>query len=197
MKKLIAILLALVLALSLCACGSSDTEEVSAETETAETETTEAMETESAEEPAEEPSEETVEAGEVPEDEPEAAASGEPSEEASGEPAAAPADSGDVPTPDDDCDYIIELARDDVAAADIALAVGETVKIGLNYTGQDSTVDFSVTDSGDTSIATVEDDLVMVSVTGTAAGSTTATLAWTAVNTSGSTYTVQLNITVS
>lgn len=92
--------------------------------------------------------------------------------------------------------YSIGLIRDDVAKAELTIPSGKVVDIALNYVGKDSTVDFEVTGNTDESVATASAEVLTLTISGAKAGSTTVTTAWTAVNSSGSTYTVELVVNV-
>lgn len=92
--------------------------------------------------------------------------------------------------------YSIGLIRDGVAKAELNIPSGKVVDIALNYAGKDSTVNFDVTDNTDESIATASADILTITVSGAKAGNTTITAAWTAVNSSGSTYTVEIAVNV-
>lgn len=92
--------------------------------------------------------------------------------------------------------YAIGLIRDDVAKAELNIPSGKVVDIALNYAGKDSTVDFEVTGNTDESVATASADVLTLTISGAKAGSTTITASWTAVNTSGSTYTVEIAVNV-
>lgn len=98
--------------------------------------------------------------------------------------------------PEGDGEYAIGLIRDDVAKAELNIPSGKVVDIALNYAGKDSTVDFEVTGNTDESVATASADILTLTVSGAKAGSTTVTASWTAVNSSGSTYTVELAVNV-
>lgn len=107
---------------------------------------------------------------------------------------AAPPAQDEVPAAEGE--YTIGLIRDDVAKAELNIPSGKVVDIALGYAGMDSTVDFEVTGNTDETVATAEADILALTISGAKAGSTTVTAAWTAVNTSGSTYTVEIAVNV-
>lgn len=118
----------------------------------------------------------------------------DPAGEASGEPAAAPAAEGEIPAGEGK--YTVGLIRDDVAKAELNIPSGKVVNIALDYAGKDSTVSFEITGNTDETVATAAADILTLTISGAKAGSTTVTASWCAVNTSGSTYTVEIAVTV-
>ncbi|MCD8116894.1 MAG: GDSL-type esterase/lipase family protein [Oscillospiraceae bacterium] len=91
--------------------------------------------------------------------------------------------------------YEVELVRDDTATLDITVGSGQTVDVELLYAGMDTTRDFSVVSISDECVTASASGL-NATITGAYAGESVVTLSWTAVNTSGSTYTVEIHVTV-
>lgn len=114
--------------------------------------------------------------------------------EAPAEAPAAPPAEGDVPVAAGE--YTIGLIRDDVAKAELNIPSGKVVDIALGYAGKDSTVDFEVSGNTDETVATATADILTMTISGAKAGTSTVTASWTAVNTSGSTYTVEVVVNV-
>lgn len=115
-------------------------------------------------------------------------------EEAPEAPTTQPAAGSDVPVADGD--YSIGLIRDGVAQAALSIPSGKVVDIALNYTGKDSTVSFAIESVSDESVCTAVADVLTLTISGAKAGTSVVTASWTAVNTSGSTYTVEITVNV-
>ena len=93
-------------------------------------------------------------------------------------------------------EYTFDLEKDDTVTYDITLTEGTAANITLNYEGKDDTVDFEITDNTDETVCSAEADILNITITGLSAGTSTVTAYWQAVNTSGSEYTVVINVTV-
>ena len=115
-------------------------------------------------------------------------------DDASGEPAAPPADNAAVPTAEGK--YSIGLIRDDTAKAELNISSGSVVDIALDYAGKDSTVSFDIESVSDESVCTAVADVLTITISGAKAGTSVVTATWTAVNTSGSTYVVEITVNV-
>lgn len=98
--------------------------------------------------------------------------------------------------PEDEADYTLGLLRDDTAKAELTISSGLVVDIALDYAGKDTTVDFEVTSVSDETVCTASADGLTLTISGAKAGAATVTAEWTAVNTSGSTYAVEIDVTV-
>lgn len=122
-----------------------------------------------------------------------------PTEEAAA-PAAEPpvkaAASADSEVPTAEGEYSIELLADDTARAELTINSGRVVDIALNYAGKDSTVAFAVDSVSDETVCTAVADILTLTISGAKAGTSTVVASWTAVNTSGRTYTVEVTVNV-
>ena len=111
---------------------------------------------------------------------------------------------GDADSDDNDADtdtevqysYSVDLERDATVTQDITIYEGTTAVVTLNYSGRDDTVSFSIASNSDESVCSASADTLEITIEGLSAGTSTVIASWTAVNTSGSTYIVQLNVTV-
>ena len=111
---------------------------------------------------------------------------------------------GDANSDDNDADtdtevqysYSVDLERDATVTQDITIYEGTTAVVTLNYSGRDDTVSFSIASNSDESVCSASADTLEITIEGLSAGTSTVIASWTAVNTSGSTYIVQLNVTV-
>ena len=109
-------------------------------------------------------------------------------------PPAPPAADGEVPVAEGE--YSIGLIRDGVAQAELNIPSGKVVDIALDYAGKDSTVSFAIDSVSDESVCTASADILTVTISGAKAGTSVVTANWTAVNTSGSTYIVEITVNV-
>ena len=92
--------------------------------------------------------------------------------------------------------YTVDLERDATVTQDITIYEGSTATVTLNYSGMDTTVSFSIAGNSDETVCSASADTLEITIEGLSAGTSTVIASWTAVNSSGSTYTVQLNVTV-
>ena len=123
-------------------------------------------------------------------------------EEDNSEAVTPPDDTDDTATDDDESDadstdgYSIDLERDATVTGTVDVEVGETVTVTLNYAGVDETVSFEIESISDESVCSASADILEIEITGISEGTAVVTSTWTAVNTSGSTYVVEITVNV-